>query len=532
MLFDRDGTLVHDVPYNGDPTLVRPVDGAREALDRLRAAGLRLGVVTNQSGLARGRFSRPDLDRVNARVEELLGPFDTWQVCPHAEPGPGVSGCRCRKPSPGMVSDAARALGTTPDRCVLVGDIGADMTAAGAAGAAGILVPTPQTRAEEIAAAPAVAGDLRGAVELILRRQRLISGVDRLVGVGQAAGAHRGRPRCVLVARPDSAGDVLVTGPAIRAVAAGADRVVMLCGPRGRAAAELLPGIDELIEWSLPWIDPQPAPVDRSEVDRLASRLAAVEADEAVLFTSFHQSALPLALVLRMAGVGRISAISDDYPGSLLDVRHRVPLGIPETERALSLAGAAGFPLPTGDDPALRLRTECLAAGPTDGALAEPGYVVVHPGSSVAARACPPELCARIVTALAAAGHRVVVTGGPGEGALSARVAGQAGVDLGGQTSLTGLAAIIARAGCLVVGNTGPAHLAAALGTPVVSLFAPTVSFGQWGPYRVPAVRLGNAAAGCRHTRATHCPVPGHPCLSDVQPGSVVAAVRLLGGAA
>jgi HAD superfamily hydrolase (TIGR01662 family) len=526
VLFDRDGTLVHDVPYNGDPTLVRPVDGAREALDRLRAAGLRLGVVTNQSGLARGRFTRRDLDRVNARVEELLGPFDTWQVCPHAESGPGVAGCRCRKPSPGMVSDAARALGTTPDRCVLVGDIGADMTAAGAAGAAGILVPTPQTRAEEIASAPAVAGDLPGAVDLILRRQRLIRGADK------TADAHRGRPRCVLVARPDSAGDVLVTGPAIRAVAAGADRVVMLCGPRGRAAAELLPGVDELIEWPLPWIDPQPTPVDRSEVDRLTSRLAAVGAEEAVLFTSFHQSALPLALVLRMAGVGRISAISDDYPGSLLDVRHRVPLGIPETERALSLAAAAGFPLPTGDDPALRLRAECLATGPTDGALAEPGYVVVHPGSSVAARACPPELCARIVTALAAAGHRVVVTGGPGEGALSARVAGRAGVDLGGQTSLTGLAAIIARAGCLVVGNTGPAHLAAALGTPVVSLFAPTVSFGQWGPYRVPTVRLGDAAAGCRHTRATHCPVPGHPCLSEVAPDSVVAAVRLLGGVA
>ncbi|WP_121162697.1 HAD-IIIA family hydrolase [Micromonospora pisi] len=532
VLFDRDGTLVHDVPYNGDPTLVRPVAGAREALDRLRAAGLRLGVVTNQSGLARGRFSRSDLDRVNARVEELLGPFDSWQICPHAEPGPGVAGCRCRKPSPGMVADAARALGTTPDRCVLVGDIGADMIAAGAAGAAGILVPTAQTRPEEVAAAPAVAGDLPGAVDLILRRQRLVAGGDGRAEIGTAAapasGVHRGRPRCVLVARPDSAGDVLVTGPAIRAVAAGADRVVMLCGPRGRAAAELLPGIDELIEWPLPWIDPQPTPVDRAEVDRLTARLAEVGADEAVLFTSFHQSALPLALVLRMAGVDRISAISDDYPGSLLDVRHRVPLGIPETERALSLAAAAGFPLPPDDDPTLRLRAECLDPLPGDGALAEPGYVVVHPGSSVAARACPPELCARIVAALAEAGHRVVVTGGPDEGALSARVAGRAGVDLGGQTSLTSLAAIIARAGCLVVGNTGPAHLAAALGTPVISLFAPTVSFGQWGPYRVPTVRLGDAAAGCRHTRATSCPVPGHPCLSSVEPESVVAAVRLL----
>ncbi|WP_281357567.1 glycosyltransferase family 9 protein, partial [Micromonospora maritima] len=73
------------------------------------------------------------------------------------------------------------------------------------------------------------------------------------------------------------------------------------------------------------------------------------------------------------------------------------------------------------------------------------------------------------------------------------------------------------------------AHLAAALGVPVVSLFAPTVPFGQWGPYRVPTVRLGDAAAPCRDTRATACPVPGHPCLSAVEPGRVLEALRLLG---
>jgi ADP-heptose:LPS heptosyltransferase len=278
----------------------------------------------------------------------------------------------------------------------------------------------------------------------------------------------------------------------------------------------------------LPWIDPVPDAVDRAWIDELTARLGGVAAEEAVVFTSFHQSALPMALVLRMAGVRRIAAISDDYPGSLLDVRHRVPIGIPEPERALSLAAAAGFALPATDEPMLRLRPEAFAAAPVHAALNEPGYVVVHPGSSVDARACPPAVCEGIVEALAAAGHRVVVTGGPGEGALSARVAGRRGVDLGGQTSLTGLAAVIARADCLVVGNTGPAHLAAAVGTPVVSLFAPTVPFGQWGPYRVPAVRLGDAAADCRHTRATVCPVPGHPCLSQVDPSSVVDAVRLL----
>jgi histidinol-phosphate phosphatase family protein len=508
------------VPYNGDPDRVRPVDGAREALDRLRSAGLRLGVVTNQAGVARGMLTEDDVARVNDRIDQLLGPFDTWQCCPHDDPAPGGTGCDCRKPAPGLVWRAAAALGTQPGRCVVVGDIGRDMTAAGAAGAAGILVPTPVTRAAEIAAAPAVAGDLRDAAAQILRRQRL----------SQATGAPRGRPRCVLVARADSAGDVLVTGPAIRAVAAGADRVVMLCGPRGRAAAELLPGVDELIELPLPWIDPVPDPVDRAWIDGLADRLAGVAADEAVVFTSFHQSALPLALVLRMAGVPRIAAISEDYPGSLLDVRHRVPMGIPEPERALSLAVAAGFALPATDEPVLRLRPEAVTAVPLPEEVREAGYVVVHPSSSVDARACPPALSAAIVAALAASGHRVVVTGGPGEADLTARVAGPFGLDLGGQTSLAGLAAVIAHADCLVVGNTGPAHLAAAVGTPVVSLFAPTVPFGQWGPYRVPTVRLGDAAADCRHTRATVCPVPGHPCLSQVDPSNVVAAVRLLRG--
>ncbi|HEX5741206.1 MAG TPA: glycosyltransferase family 9 protein, partial [Pilimelia sp.] len=100
---------------------------------------------------------------------------------------------------------------------------------------------------------------------------------------------------------------------------------------------------------------------------------------------------------------------------------------------------------------------------------------------------------------------------------------------LGGDTSLAEMAALLDGAAAVVVGNTGPAHLAAAVGTPVVSLFAPTVSYGQWAPHRVPHVRLGDAAAACRHTRAAaRCPVPGHPCLSGIAPADVVAAVGRL----
>ena len=165
VLFDRDGTLVHDVPYNGDPDLVRPVDGAPKALDRLRASGIAVGVVTNQSAVGRGLLTRGQVDAVNARVDELLGPFDTWQVCPH-EP---EAGCACRKPAPGMVQAAARQLGLDPREVVVVGDIGADVAAAAAAGSRSILVPTPQTLAAEVAAAPRRARTLVEAVDDVLR---------------------------------------------------------------------------------------------------------------------------------------------------------------------------------------------------------------------------------------------------------------------------------------------------------------------------------------------------------------------------
>ncbi|MCZ2858423.1 glycosyltransferase family 9 protein [Blastococcus sp. VKM Ac-2987] len=332
--------------------------------------------------------------------------------------------------------------------------------------------------------------------------------------------------RTVLVARLDNAGDVLLQGPLVRAVAATADRVVFLAGPAGAAAAELLPGVDEVWTWSCPWILGDPPAVDAADLAALTDRVRALAPDEAVLSTSFHQSPLPLALVLRTAGVPRISAISVDYPGTLLDVRHRVDDDLPEPERALSLARAAGFELPAGDDGRLVVRRPLPPVAHP--AAAEPGYVVLHPGASVPARAWPAQRCAEAVEALADAGHRVLVTGGPGERELTALVAGTRGVDLGGATSLAEMAALLDGAAAVVVGNTGPAHLAAAVGTPVVSLFAPVVPAGRWAPYGVPTVLLGDQTAACRGTRARECPVPGHPCLTSVTAQDVVAAVGQL----
>lgn len=164
VLFDRDGTLVVDVPYNGDPQQVRPLPTARTAVDAVRALGIPVGVVSNQSGVARGLLTRAEVGAVQRRVEELLGPFDVWAVCPH---GP-ADGCACRKPAPGLVFAACRELGVHPGRTAVIGDIGADLGAARAAGARGVLVPTAATLPAEISAAPERAGDLLAAVRLLL----------------------------------------------------------------------------------------------------------------------------------------------------------------------------------------------------------------------------------------------------------------------------------------------------------------------------------------------------------------------------
>lgn len=334
----------------------------------------------------------------------------------------------------------------------------------------------------------------------------------------------------VLAVRLDSDGDVLLTGPAIRAIAARADSVVAVVGPKGRQAAALLSGVDEVVVWHCGWVDGDAPPVTPESVAATVARLAALQADEAVVFTSFHQSPLPTALVLRMAGVARISAASVDFPGGLLDVRLRpgdpaldpttdLDDDLPEPERALAIAARAGFEVP--DDGRLRVREP--GASPVTGR-----YVVVHPGASVPARAWSASRCAEAVTALTAAGWRVVVTGSPAEAALTAEVAGTDGTDLGGRTSFTELAAVLRDAAAVVVGNTGPAHLAAAVGTPVVSLFAPVVPARRWAPYGVPHVLLGDQDAPCRGTRARFCPVPGHPCLDSVGADEVVRAVSSL----
>lgn len=150
MLFDRDETIVVDVPFNGDPAQVEPAPNARALMDRLRAAGLMLAVVSNQSGIGRGLITADQVDAVNRRIDELLGPFAGFFVCPHSP----EDGCECRKPKPKLILDAARALGVDPACCVVVGDRESDVEAARNAGAIPLRIAGPH--------------DLERAVEIIL----------------------------------------------------------------------------------------------------------------------------------------------------------------------------------------------------------------------------------------------------------------------------------------------------------------------------------------------------------------------------
>lgn len=332
-----------------------------------------------------------------------------------------------------------------------------------------------------------------------------------------------------LVARLDNAGDVLLAGPAVRAVAAAGEPVVMLAGPSGAEAAALLPGVAEVLVFDAPWVAFEPSPVATGPITSLVEAVRARRITEAIVLTSFHQSPLPLALLLRMAGVEFLAATCVDYPGALLDIRHPYDAELHEVEQSLSLCAAAGFTLPPDDDRRLAL------AAPLDGddELVPEPYVVIHPGASVPARGLPLEPAADAAARLDGDGFRIVLTGSATERPLAERIAGRlpdgSATVLCGATDLATLARVVAGAAAVVCGNTALAHVAAAVGTPVVEAFAPVVPAHRWRPWRVPHVLLGVLDIACAGCRARQCPVPGQPCLEPFTADAVVDAVATVG---
>ena len=344
------------------------------------------------------------------------------------------------------------------------------------------------------------------------------------------------RPGGVLVTRLDNCGDVLLAGPTVRAAAATGRPVHLLCGPRGRAAAELLPGVTTLVEAHVPWIEPDPMPVRPEDATALVDQVRRLHVTDAAVLGSSHQSPLPLALLLRWAGVDRIAAVSHEHAGSLLDVRVPGDPDVHEVERGLLIAAALGFARPADDRLAVDLGPRDTMPDDSETArrdsTAHVGrrYVVVHPGASAAARTLAPDRWREVVTALADTGRTVIVTGGRQEVWLSAFVSGDHSnvFDLGGTLTFRELGRTIAGADALMTGNTGPMHLAAAVGTPVVAAFPPTVPAERWRPWRVPHVLLGDRSVPCAGCRARRCALDEQVCLSGIRPEDVVSAVEAL----
>ncbi|HEX7097279.1 MAG TPA: glycosyltransferase family 9 protein [Acidimicrobiales bacterium] len=332
------------------------------------------------------------------------------------------------------------------------------------------------------------------------------------------------RPPRALLCRLDNLGDVLLTGPAVRAVAERAD-VAFLCGPSGEAAARLLPGVDDVLTFDAPWVGYDAPAVETSALDELVEAVRAWRPDVAFVFTSSHQSPLPLALLLRIAGVPWIGATSIDYPGTLLDLRRMPDPSLHEAQQALALVEAAGFALDPCDDGALRVRRPL-----PDIPVLPDGYVVVHPGASVPARLLPLRLATASIEKITSLGWPVVLTGNREEATLTRCLARARPhvIDLAGTLDVPTLAAVLERATVVVAGNTGPAHLAAAVGTPVVSVFAPVVPPHRWRPWGVPHVVLGDHDVPCTGCRSRRCPYAEQRCISGVTGDDVAAGVQQL----
>jgi lipopolysaccharide heptosyltransferase II len=344
----------------------------------------------------------------------------------------------------------------------------------------------------------------------------------------------------VLCVRLDNMGDVLMTTPALRALKAARPgrRLTLLASGSGAAVTPFIPEIDEVIRYEAAWVKNAASPPEtwHATVDRLArSRF-----DAAVIFTVYSQSALPAALMCHAAGIHRVLAYSRENPYHLISdwVRETEPLLQPrhEVQRQLDLVATIGARAP---DTRLSFRVadaDCAALDEilrAHGVAAGAGWVLAHCGATAESRRYPAVLFAQAIDMLAGAGECVILTGSADEVPLVRDVSARSAsadrlVNLAGALTLGQLGALIERAGLLVSNNSGPVHMAAALGTPVVDLYALTNP--QHTPWQVPH-RLLYRDVPCKYCYRSVCPEGHHACLSAVEPWRVAqAAFELLEG--
>ncbi len=354
----------------------------------------------------------------------------------------------------------------------------------------------------------------------------------------QAAWAAARRILCV---RLDNMGDVLMTTPAIRALKSlgGADRRITLLASRsGAALAPFLPEVDEVVSYDAPWV--------KNPADDPAADLGMIETlrgrgfDAAVIFTVHTQSALPAALMCRLAGIGLALAHARENPYRLLSHWVREPETAHalrhEVQRQLDLVATVGAECRDGARLSFATREAdrrslgaILAA---HGMARGEGWIVAHCGASAPSRRYGPARYASVISRLAACGLPIVLTGGPNEiplvrGILAQCTARGHVLDLAGKLGLGELACLIEDAGLLISNNTGPVHIAAAVQTPVVDLYALTNL--QHTPWRVPH-RLLYHDVPCRNCYRSVCPQGTNACLEGVEPEAVVAAALELIG--
>jgi len=346
-----------------------------------------------------------------------------------------------------------------------------------------------------------------------------------------------GRLQRILLVRPDNLGDVLLLGPALRALRAGARQatLTLLGSPAGAAVAPLLPEIDDVLVASPLWQDAgPPGPPDPAAQLALVERVRAGGFDAAVVFTSFSQSPYPAAYVCLLAGVPVRAALSREFGGGLLT--HWVPA--PEVtqhqaDRALYLLDRLGLPA-AGTGRQLHAQLSAVAtsrARQVAGLGPDERYVALLPGASCPSRRWEPARFGAVARALVGRGETVVVAGSEREAFLVDAVVAAGGesapgpgrvVPLAGGLDVLGLAGLLAGAEVALVNNSGGMHLADAVGTPVVALFAGTELVEEYAP-RSTRARVLNRPTACTPCRAFRCPY-AHECL-DVDPDEVVAAV-------
>lgn len=348
--------------------------------------------------------------------------------------------------------------------------------------------------------------------------------------------------RHILCVRLDALGDVLMTTPALRALKHGRPdtRLALLTSTAGTEIARLVPEVDAVIGYDAPWMKATPPRPDGRGDQAMVERLGRAGFDAAVVFTAYSQSPLPAALLCYLANIPLRLAHCHENPYQLLSdwVADPEPTGgiRHEVRRQLDLVAAVGCATP---DERLSVRVPDEARRRVVALLGELGvrrdrpWVVLHPGASAPSRRYPADSYAQAAGQLVREDDwQVVLTGAAAEGPLVEQIQRQMmapSVSLAGRLAIDELAAVLSLAPLLIANNTGPAHLAAAVGTPVVDLYALTNP--QHTPWGV-ASRVLSHDVDCKYCYRSVCPMRHHNCLRLIPPADVVTAARELLGTA